>query len=84
MTAPVDVLRPYARDTGAFRVNNKGAAELADALAAVAELIEADRDYDKAKAEYESAASRLEAWPALESAKARRAAAIARVQGGEA
>lgn len=41
MSAPVDVLRPYAQDTGAFRVSNKGAAELAEALAAVAELIDA-------------------------------------------
>lgn len=43
MTAPVDVLavlRPYAQDTGAFRVSNKGATELAEACAAVAELME--------------------------------------------
>ncbi len=43
VSAPVDVLRPYARDTGAFRVNNKGATELAEALAAVAQLLEDNR-----------------------------------------
>ncbi len=63
MTAPrVDVLavmdarilREFARDTGPFRVNKGGATELAAALvairearAAVAELIEAGREYER-------------------------------------
>jgi len=37
--SPASVLAGYAQDTGAFRVSNKGASELADACAAVAELI---------------------------------------------
>ncbi|MFK3845318.1 hypothetical protein [Stenotrophomonas sp. NPDC078853] len=41
MSAPVDVLASYAQDTGAFRVTNKAATELAEACAAFAELIEA-------------------------------------------
>ena len=39
MTASLDVLAGYAQDTGAFRVSNKGATELATACIAVAELI---------------------------------------------
>ena len=37
----LDVLREYAQNTGAFRVNNEAAAKLAETCAAVVELVEA-------------------------------------------
>ncbi len=44
----VDVLSSYAQDTGAFRVSNKGATELAAACAAMADSIKAMRLTDAA------------------------------------
>ncbi|HEY4530893.1 MAG TPA: hypothetical protein VIG97_11325 [Luteimonas sp.] len=41
LSESVGVLRPYAQDTGAFRVGNKGATELAAACAAAIKAAEA-------------------------------------------
>lgn len=52
MSAPVDVLkvlREYAQDTGSFRVTNQAATRLAAACAAMAELIAADKEYDRVR-----------------------------------
>ena len=50
MSRPVDVLASFARDTGGFRCTNKQATELAEACAAVAELVD---DYRKLLAQAE-------------------------------
>jgi hypothetical protein len=79
MSAPVDVLASYAQDLGAFRVNNKGATELAEACAAVAELIKAvDRLERKAVQQARLTCSVFNS--DLESVRA----ALARVKGGAA
>ncbi|UXY46998.1 hypothetical protein [Stenotrophomonas maltophilia] len=104
MSAPVDVLavlRYNAREaTNKWGPDNQDAAT----LSAVAELIEADKDYDDALAafaagpfpnltpdsidewadEWARVAQRADLQDRLESAKTRRAAALARVKGGAA
>ncbi len=84
------ILKAFARDTGPFRVNKDSATELAAALAAViearaavAELIEADKEYDEAY----NGLSDNKAGPLtqrtrrMDAAEKRRAAALARVGG---
>lgn len=38
-TKPINTLREYAQDTGAFRVTKEGATKLAEACASIEELI---------------------------------------------
>lgn len=79
------VLAGYAQDTGAFRVSNKGATELAAACAAVAELVEADKAYDEARkaATPDHSGHEIpdESYFKLSAASDRRAAALVRVGG---
>lgn len=41
MSNYAEVMKQYGQDTGPFRVNKQGATELAEACAAVAELVDA-------------------------------------------
>lgn len=86
---PVDA--PAVLDQATRECRDAGLqAQLHDAFAAVAELIEADKEYDAAKAAMDDARRTLRAalphmHPAAfryRNAKSRRAAALARVQGG--
>lgn len=90
MTAPADVLASYAQDTGAFRVTKAAAAELAETCAAVAELIEADIEFDSASMDvasyeavtpYSSRNYRTVCYVRQREAIARRTSALARVRG---
>lgn len=89
MNAPVDVLSvvAYALDQderGAFGITKQEAAErIREARAAVAELIEADKEYDEARQRALGIAEPEDhpALAAVSKAEARREAALARVGG---
>lgn len=99
--APVDVLavmerearvaNAYRRESGADLLAADAAQEAEEARAAVAELIEADKEYDKASRHFDdgrfsdwdgiSDESRMAIAERFEAAAVRRAAALARVGG---
>ena len=93
MTAPVDVLAVmregrsmHARTQGAVASAADGSLERIDAaIAAVAELIEANMEYDAAFMTYSTAKTgkhRNDAWARVQTAIDRRHAAMKRVGGG--
>jgi len=85
---PVDVLA--VMDDAAEKYTERGtfskAKAMREARAAVAELVEADKEYDAARAAYEACAYVGECHHkrTLKKAEERRRAALARVQGGAA
>ena len=88
MSAPIDVLREYAQDTGAFRVTKEGATKLAAACSAIAELIEAAAEVRAAHRELPGldhpAAARQEGEARIGRAHYALEAALANVSGGAA
>ena len=91
MSDPVDVRQWLGDERFMYGPRTESRAKCEEAYAAVAELIEADKEYDTARSRYDHAfcdgprgdlhEQRL-AQKMLREAKERRAAALARIQGG--
>lgn len=86
----IDVLAVMLQSADALKyagARRAGIDSVLEARAAVAELIAADEEYDKASDAFDAAINTeasTECWNRLTRAKKRRAAALARVQGGAA